>query len=87
MPHMDCEYYCDGLCKKFHSKQYCRPSLTSIFDDYPDEFISKDKMCEKASIFGNYYIGLTKDDIKKLLSGEIAHIGGEYGIFIGYIGE
>ena len=35
--------------------------------------------------FNNYYIGITLDDIERIKNGEILHISGEYGVFIGLV--
>lgn len=42
-------------------------------------------MCRKSSIWGNEFIGLTDDDIERLKNGEVIHIAGEYGTFIGFV--
>lgn len=77
-----------GQCEKWVRKSKCIPSTVEwLSEDYPNdrEYISTDRMCRRGSIFGNDYIGLTEDDITRLKSGEIIHIDGEYGIFIGFI--
>lgn len=73
-----------GRCEKFDSRRKCRPSTRSWFDETIEHFIPFDRVCEESSIFGNDYIMLTDDDLDRLKKGEIAHVSGEYGIFIGY---
>ena len=51
------------------------------------EAVSKDRMCRKSNIFGNDYVGITLDDIERIKNGEILHISGEYGTFIGFVEE
>ena len=77
-----CDLYTDGHCTKVRKNGKCNPSDRSWFYDEA-EFIPVDRMCRHSSIFGNDYIGLTIEDIERLKNGEILHIGGEYGTFIG----
>lgn len=51
------------------------------------EFIPVDRMCLYESIFGNDFIGFTLEDLERLKNGEVFHIPGEYGIFIGMAKE
>ena len=86
-----CDLYVGGYCTKYRHNGKAEPSsrlwlLRDAFDK-PMNFIPVDKMCRKSSIFGNEYIGLTKSDIGRLMRGEIIHIAGEYGTFIGFLGE
>lgn len=84
-----CDLYSNGYCQKFRKNSKADPSDRSWFirQDYeePLNFISVDKMCRKSSIFGNEYIGLTQKDIERLKNGEVIHIAGEYGTFIGFV--
>ena len=86
-----CDLYENRSCRKFRKNGACNPSTRNwlIREDYdePMEFISVDRMCRKSSIFGNEYIGLTQSDIDRLKNGEVIHIPGEYGTFIGFITE
>lgn len=77
-----CDLYTDGHCTKVRKNGACNPSSRDWLDDEA-EFIPVDRMCRYASIFGNDYIGLTMDDIERLKNGEILHLYGEYGTFIG----
>lgn len=83
---VDCSLNKNGRCTKFERTFACKPSardwLESI-DALDGSYISVDKMCRYGSIFGNSHIGLTLDDIERIKNGEIVHIPGEYGIFIG----
>lgn len=47
------------------------------------ETIDKCEVCQKSSMFGNYYIVLAEDDIRTLKSGKVlAVLGQEYNIFV-----
>ena len=81
-----CDLYKKGHCIKYRSNGDAKPSDADWLDNVTEidgEFISIDRMCRKGSIFGNTYIGLTLEDIERLKKGEIIHIPGEYGTFIG----
>ena len=83
-----CDLYENGHCRKFRENGKAEPSNRDWLDylDYSEvDYISEYRMCRKSSIFGNDYIGLTLDDIERIKNGEILHIPGEYGIFIGII--
>ena len=84
-----CDLYVNGFCTKLLKNGKCEPSTRDwlIRDQYdePMNFISVDEMCRKESIFGNEYIGLTQENIDRLKNGEVIHIPGEYGTFIGFI--
>lgn len=87
-----CDLYIDGRCKKYGDNGKAWASNRYWLDRYKsiDEragFISENRICRKSSIFGNEYIGLTLDDIERIKNGEILHIPGEYGTFIGLIEE
>ena len=81
--------YIDGRCKKYGDNGRAwasnREWLCEDLDITELEFISEYRMCRKSSIFGNEYIGLTLDDIERIKNGEILHISGEYGTFIGLV--
>ena len=80
-----CDLYIGNRCIKFSRDDRCDPSTRDwLSGDSDVEFITVDRMCRKASIFGNDFIGLTSEDIERLKTGEIIHISGEYGIFIGF---
>lgn len=85
----DCDLYKDGHCIKWRKNGTPDPSHKGWFDldglSEPKEFISVNRMCRRSSIFGNEFIGLTNADVERLKNGEVIHIGGEYGTFIGYI--
>ena len=83
-----CDLYVDGRCKKYGDNGKAWASNRHWLDRYKsiDEdagFISENRICRKSSIFGNEYIGITLDDIERIKNGEILHIPGEYGTFIG----
>ena len=47
------------------------------------ETIDKCEVCQKSSMFGNYYIALTEDDIQTLKDGGVlAVLEQEYNIFV-----
>lgn len=81
---MDCRFYKDGHCTKWRKNGACKPSSRKWFDD-PDkhEMISVERMCTESSIFGNYYIAITKEELKKIEQGEVLMLRDEYGFFVG----
>lgn len=82
-----CKLYKDGNCDKWITKHKCKPSDISWLDEHP-EFVSVDRMCENASIFGNVYAKVTKEDLARLLNGEVIKLEAEeYTVFIGYVEE
>lgn len=86
-----CDLYENGHCTKWRKNGKAEPSTRDWLtrDQYEGEmsFIPVERMCREGSIFGNEYIGLTQTDIERIQSGEIIHIPGEYGTFIGFIKE
>ena len=87
-----CDMYIDGICKKYGDNGKAWASNRYWLDRYKSlddgaGFISENRICRKSSIFGNEYIGLTLDDIERIKNGEILHIPGEYGTFIGLVAE
>ena len=84
-----CELYENGYCTKRRKNGTANPSTRDWLSrdkyDEPLNFISVERMCCQSSIFGNEYIGLTQSDIDRIKNGEIIHIPGEYGTFIGFI--
>lgn len=84
-----CVLYKNGKCtiyRVFGEKPVKpNPSSRDWLDDSEYDFISEYRMCCYGSIFGNDYIGLTTKDIERIKNGEIIHIPGEYGIFIGFV--
>lgn len=87
-----CDLYTDGKCKKYGDNGRALASNRDWLDRYKSihteaGFISEYRICRKSSIFGNEYIGLTLDDIERIKNGEILHIPGEYGTFIGLAEE
>ena len=53
----------DGYCK--YKGQYCDGNGIYVFDDKCEKVNKKD-VCKLGSIFGNYHIGLTDEQINKL---------------------
>lgn len=84
-----CELYIDKRCIKWRKNGVCKPSTRDWLirgkNDMPMEFIPVERICRKASIFGNKFVGLTQNDIDRLKNGEVIFIGGEYGTFIGFL--
>lgn len=81
-----CDLYVDDHCIKFRRNGKCKPMGRDYLDSIEKndgEFISVDRMCRHASIFGNIFVGLTLEDIERIKNGEIVHIPDEYGTFIG----
>lgn len=86
-----CDLYRNGYCVKYKNNGKAEPSTREwLYEDLDItelEFIHEDRMCRKSSIFGNDYVGITLDDIERIKNGEILHISGEYGTFIGLVEE
>ena len=86
-----CDLYVNGYCTKFRKNGKAEPSTREwLYEDLDItklEFICEYRMCRKSSIFGNDYVGITLDDIERIKNGEILHISGEYGVFIGLVEE
>lgn len=80
-----CRLYENGHCTKYRKNGACDPSTRDFLDTNSRAFIPVDRMCEYSSIFGNVYVGLFPEDLEKLKNGEILHIPGEYGTFIGLV--
>jgi hypothetical protein len=84
-----CDFYKNGHCIKFRENGKCNYSSRAWLDlverNEDAQYISDNRMCRWGSIFGNSYIGLTQSDIDRLKNGEVIHISGEYGIFIGFV--
>lgn len=71
----------EGYCK--YKQCYCDGNGIYIFDDKCEKVDKKD-VCKLGSIFGNYHIGLTDEQIEGIKNGEIyAVLHEEYNIFIG----
>ena len=85
-----CDLYINESCIKYRNCKNGEAILstndmfTLVDNDKPHEFIPVERVCRKASIFGNLFVRLTQDDIDRLRNGEIIHIGGEYGTFISF---
>ena len=75
----------NGWCK--HKQSYCdgNGDCFNVVDetDVPEEIDRKD-ICKNSSIFGNYYIELTDEQIDNLKSGKVyGLLHEEYNIFVG----
>lgn len=87
---INCDLYKDGYCTKYREAGECEPLSRDYLDSIErlkGSFITVDQMCSECSIFGNFFIGLTLEDIERIKNGEIVHIPDEYGMFIGLKGE
>lgn len=87
-----CDLYINGYCAKYGENGRAWASNRDWLDPYKSidteaGFISEYRICRKSSIFGNDYVGITLDDIERIKNGEILHIPGEYGTFIGLVEE
>lgn len=86
-----CDLYINKSCTKYRKNGKCEPSTRDWLNrseyDEPMNFIPVEHMCRESSIFGNEFIGLTQSDIDRIKNGEVIHIPGEYGTFIGFISE
>lgn len=91
-----CDLYKDGHCTKYRANGAANPSSKEWFTenvssgchlDASDAFIPVNRVCRHSSIFGNYYFGITDEDIERLKNGEVMALVNEYGIFIGYVEE
>ena len=61
-------FWCDG-----NGNQLC---------DEPFEVIERREMCSRSSIFGNYYLQLTEENIEALRNGKVLYAKGEYGVLV-----
>lgn len=77
----ECELYSDSRCSRDRRRK-CKPSSLEWLDDSV-EVIEPNQMCCKGSIFGNYYIGVTEEQLEALKNGKVLFTLNEYGIFIG----
>lgn len=74
------------FCK--HKGIYCSNGNGYCEPDTEVEKVEKKDVCKNSSIFGNYYIGLTDEQIEGLKNGDLfAKLGEEYNIFISKRGE
>lgn len=70
----------DGWCKR--KQVYCNGNGYFEFDDIPIPIKNND-VCKEGSIFGNFAIKLTKENIETLKNGgTVALLHNEYNIFI-----
>lgn len=67
--------YCDGDC-----------SMEKCFVDELKETEPKD-ICKNSSLFGNFYFGITKEQLERLKNGAVLYCTDEYGMFIKYVGD
>lgn len=76
-----------GWCE--HKQVYCDGN--GCPDDFFSEEVSlieKKDVCKMGSIFGNYHIGITEEQIKQLSSGEVLGlVEEEYNIFLKKVEE
>ena len=82
------EYKCSlitksGGCGKFDARHKCKDcrSNRSWFDDKLN-VCPVWNVCEKASIFGNRYYKITKEQLEALKAGMVLYDVDEYGTFI-----
>ena len=78
-----CRFEIDGKCTKWRHKSKCKPSQTDYCDE-PLTIVEPDRMCEEASIFGNYYFYITEEQIEALRNGKALYSRDEYGTFIAF---
>lgn len=65
-----------------YKRCYCDGNGIYVFDDKCEKVNKKD-VCRLGSVFGNYHIGLTDEQIEDLKNGEVlALLKQEYNIFI-----
>ena len=67
----------------------CEDATGDFGPNYFDEveIIEPNTICASGSLFGNYYIKLTDDDIQAMKDGKIgAILHEEYNVFIKYVG-
>lgn len=85
-----CKFLENGHCTKLRRNGKCRPSKRDWLESVRQNegrFIGVDRICENESPFGNYYIGLTSEDIERIKNGEVLCFCDEYGFFIGLQNE
>ena len=66
-------------CKR--KRAWCDGNGNQLCDE-PFEVIEKREMCSKGSIFGNYYLQITEENIEDLRAGKVLCIRDEYGFFV-----
>lgn len=80
----DCDLLCEGgRCRKFDRRETCakRKSNYSWFHDDLKE-CSIDEVCRRASIFGNSFFRITREQLTELEQGKVLYDIDEYGTFI-----
>lgn len=73
-----------GECKKYGaSRQKCKYNVSSI-EWFDEQFgtCEIDEVCRRASIFGNSYYVISKEDLDDLRAGKVLFSVDEYGTFI-----
>lgn len=66
-------------CKR--KRVWCDGNGNQLCDE-PFEVIERREMCAKSSIFGNYYLQLTEENIEALRAGKVLFVGDEYGVLV-----
>lgn len=66
-------------CKR--KRVWCDGNGNQLCDE-PFEVIERSEMCAKGSIFGNFYLQLTEENIEALRAGKVLFTRDEYGIFV-----
>lgn len=77
-----CEFYKNGRCKKYPHVCKCTPGSREWLD-MPMEVIEPEQICSKRSIFGNYYLGITEEQLDAIRKGLVLFKLDEYGMFVG----
>lgn len=80
----ECKFLKDGKCTIGGNKYDCEPSSIEWFKDKM-KVVEIEDVCRTGSIFGNYYIGITEEQLDALKHGKILYHFDEYGTFIGLV--
>lgn len=76
-----CDLYKNGRCRKFDGRRGCKESSSKWFTDAL-KVCEMDEVCRRASIFGNSFFVITKEQLEALREGKVLYDIAEYGTFI-----
>lgn len=80
---MNCDLFKDGHCTKYRKNGVCIPSEVTWCDE-PMMVIEANQICRQSSIFGNYLLCITEEQIEALRNGKVLRNkdAEEYNVFI-----
>lgn len=77
----NCDLKENGKCRKFIGRKACKESSSEWFTDAL-KVCEIDEVCRRASIFGNGFFTITKEQLEALKEGKVLYDIDEYGTFI-----